>query len=302
VRLIFRLLLYILPCYNVVDLFLARLVSTLVPNTCPITGTLFRTSAAAAHNPQPISKRACNSNPYQPIFYLSRSLPLLPMLTMSSSHRQAHRHWKKSPPSNYTMDLIRQVHYDLDFDEDENDGMFDIYEINILQLKHKSRSHWRRFPAAYFTFLKRLLYRFELYLRVHDVIHGGRGDYSFSKDSIRKLRQYIQYMDGVIMEAWEQCRLAAVAEALGAGWRCPALDRWLLLEFYVNRHGIEDLERYIENSGVGLNDNPFTLGRLDTHLHMSYFYVYILAQIGPNMRRPSLTGITVRSTITRFQQ
>jgi len=60
-----------------------------------------------------------------------------------------------SPPSSYAMDLIRQVKYDLEFDEHDNDGMLDVYEFNTLKLKHESRSHWRRFPAAYFTFLSR---------------------------------------------------------------------------------------------------------------------------------------------------
>jgi hypothetical protein len=140
--------------------------------------------------------------------------------------------------------------------------MIDVYEVNILKLKHESRSHWRRFPAAYFAFIKCLLYRFELYLDVHDVIHDNRGDYSYSKDSIRKLKQYIQYMDGVIMEIWEQCHAAVVDDELGSDWRCPALDKWLCLEFHVKRHGIEDVETYIEESGVGLNEDSFEFGTL----------------------------------------
>jgi hypothetical protein len=168
------------------------------------------------------------------------------------------------------MDLIRQVKYDLEFDEHDNDGMLDVYEFNTLKLKHESRSHWRRFPAAYFTFLSRLLYRFELYLEVYDVIHANREDYSStsSKDSIRMLKLYIQYMNGVIMEAWEQCREAAVADELGPDWRCPALDRWLRLEFYIKRHSIEDVETYLRNSGEGLNEDPFEFGRLNMYSHV----------------------------------
>ena len=64
------------------------------------------------------------------------------------------------------------------------------------------------------------------------------------------------------MEAWEQCRAAAVADELGSDWRCPALDRWLCLEFYVRRHGIDDVELYIKESGVGLNEDPFEFGML----------------------------------------
>jgi hypothetical protein len=151
------------------------------------------------------------------------------------------------------MGLIRQVVYDLDFNEDADDGMLDIYEVNILKPKDEFRTHWRRFPAAYLPFLNCFLYRFELYLDVHDVVHGSRSNHSFSKDSVRCLKQYILYMNGVMMEAWDQCRAAAVAQELGADWRCPALDRWLNLEFHVKRHDVKDVQLYIvQNSGSGL--------------------------------------------------
>jgi hypothetical protein len=196
------------------------------------------------------------------------------------------------------MDLIRQVNYDLEFDEDDNDGMLDVFEVNTLKPKYESRSHWRRFPAAYLTFLKRFLYRFELYLDVHDVIHADRGGYSTSKDSIRRLKQYIQYMDGVIMEAWDQCRDAAVEDELGPDWRCPALDRWLCLEFHIGRHGIEDVEAYIKNSGAGLDEDPFEFGRIDIHPHVSSAYMYIwhrLDQIrGVRPRLASRRGVRLR--------
>jgi hypothetical protein len=168
------------------------------------------------------------------------------------------------------MGLIRQVKYVLEFDEDDNDGMLDVYEVNTLKLKHESHSHWRRFPAAYLTFLNRILYRFELYLNIHDVIHANRADYSSmsNKYSIRMLKLYIQYTDGVIMEAWDQCRDAAVADELGPDWRCPALDRWLCLEFYMKRHSIEDVETFIRNSGEKLNEDPFEFGKLNIYSHV----------------------------------
>ena len=174
------------------------------------------------------------------------------------------------------MNLICQVTYELAFDEDKNDGMLDVFEVNTLRPKHQSRSHWRRFPAAYLPFLKRFLYRFELYLDVYDIVHGMRGDSLLSKDSVQKLKQYIQYMDGVVMEAWEQCRAAAADDELGADWRCPALDKWLCVEFSVKRHDIEDVELYnIEHSGAGLNEDPFELGRLYVPSHVSLVYMCI---------------------------
>ena len=45
-------------------------------------------------------------------------------------------HWKKSPPNAHVLSLIHQVHYELEFDENKNDGMLDIFEVNILKLIH----------------------------------------------------------------------------------------------------------------------------------------------------------------------
>jgi hypothetical protein len=82
------------------------------------------------------------------------------------------------------------------------------------------------------------------------------------------LKLYIQYTDGVIMEAWDQCRDAAVTDELGPDWRCPALDRWLCLEFYIKRHSIEDVETFIQNSGEKLNEDPFEFGKLNIYSHV----------------------------------
>src|SRR5258708_7816177 len=112
---------------------------------------------------------------------------------MSASQDSLHRHWKKAPPNTHAMGLIRQVLYDLDLDEDDNDGMLDIYEVNTLKPKDEAWTHWRRFPAAYLPFLKRFFYRFELYLDIHDIVHGSHNDPPFDKDSVRCLKQYIRY-------------------------------------------------------------------------------------------------------------
>jgi hypothetical protein len=280
----------LLPCYNADDLFPARLVGMLAPNTCVYLTVLFCTGAGRVRL---IDIHSHSNFPH----------PYLPTFTMSTSRNSLHRHWKNTPPNSYVMGLIRQVVYDLVFNEDADDGMLDIYEVNILKPKDEFRTHWRRFPAAYFPFLNRFLYRFELYLDVHDVVHGSRGNHSFSKASVRCLKQYILYMNGVMMEAWDQCRAAGVAQELGADWRCPALDRWLNLEFHVKRHDVKDVQLYIvQNSGSGLDEDPFELGMLDVYLHVRLFLYLYLAQIGLNTRHPFPTGITARGTIIQLQE
>jgi hypothetical protein len=79
-------------------------------------------------------------------------------------------HWNYPPADGQEMDLIRQVNYELEFDLDNNNGMLDVYDVSMLRPEDERRSLWMMFPAAYRTFLKHFLYRFKLYIDVHDII------------------------------------------------------------------------------------------------------------------------------------
>jgi hypothetical protein len=188
---------------------------------------------------------------------------------MSSSaavRSSAHIYWKKSPPNSYTLKLINQVRYELEFDEDENDGMLDVFEVNILQPKDKQKKHWRRFPASYLPFLKCMFYQFELYIDSLDSITKSRPKSSYTSNSIRKLKHYIQYMDNVIVQIWEDARIAGVKDELGPDWRCSSLDAWLRVEYHIKRHDILDVEKYIAEAGDWTSSDPFEMGKL-VHIH-----------------------------------
>lgn len=210
------------------------------------------------------------------------------------------RHWKKSPPNAHALSLIRQVRYNVEFDEDENDGMLDIFEVNVLKPIHEQRSHWRRFPASYLPFIKRIIYRTDLYIDSLDSIVDNRPKSSYSMEAVRKLKYYIQYTDNVIMQIWEDTRLAAMDNELGPDWRCPSLDQWLRIEFYVKRHDISDVETYMSESQDWLMSDPFELGKFIYICNKLSDTINTL-EIGLNMRLPSLYGITVAPTIMTFR-
>ena len=113
------------------------------------------------------------------------------------------RHWKKLSPNAHALSLIRQVRYEVEFDENENDGMWDIFEVNVLKPIHEQRSHWRRFPAPYLPFIKCIIYRTDLYIDSLDSIVENHPKSSYSMEAVRKLKYYIQYTDNVIMQIWE---------------------------------------------------------------------------------------------------
>src|ERR1700676_4799870 len=99
-----------------------------------------------------------------------------------------HRHWKKSPPNTHALSLIQQVRYKLKFDEDQNDGMLDVFKVNTLKPKDEQKKHWWRFPASYLPFLKCILYQFELYIDSLGLIMEGHPKSSYNAESIRKLK------------------------------------------------------------------------------------------------------------------
>ena len=61
------------------------------------------------------------------------------MASTSASRLSIHRHWKKSPPNTHAISLIRQVRYKMEFDEEKNDGMLDVFEVNTLKPKEDQK-------------------------------------------------------------------------------------------------------------------------------------------------------------------
>jgi hypothetical protein len=183
-------------------------------------------------------------------------------MSSTTFHSTVERHWKKSPPNAHALGLIRQVRYELELDETDNEGMLDVFEVNILKPTNEQRSHWRRFPAAYLPFLKRIIYRTDLYIDALDSILENSPKSSQNIEAIRKLKFYIQYTDNVIMQIWEDTRIAAVNNQLGPDWRCPSLDDWLRIEYNVTRHDPINLGIYIrEKTREWMTSDPFELGK-----------------------------------------
>ena len=70
-------------------------------------------------------------------------------------------------------------------------------------------------------------------------------------------------MDNVIMEIWENTRIVAIEDILGADWCCTSLDEWLRVEYHIRRHDIPDVERYVAvESRDWMSADPFELGKL----------------------------------------
>src|ERR1700722_2314591 len=110
------------------------------------------------------------------------------MASTTASHLSIQHHWKKSPPTTHAIGPIHHVWYKMEFDEDKNDGMLDVFEVNTLKLKEDQKKHWQSFPAAYLDFLQCFNYQFELYIESLNLIMKTHSKSSYSSESIQKLK------------------------------------------------------------------------------------------------------------------
>jgi hypothetical protein len=186
------------------------------------------------------------------------------------SLRVVHLHWSKNAPGSIQLNKIRQIVYRIETDGPaKRKGLIDVWADNVFA---KSTGHWRWFPAVYSDHLLRIFYRLGLYFEILDFLALNR---SASKSAaITELKIYINYIDKVLDDIWEETRIADQDNTLTATWRCPTLERWLLKEHTIGRHdekSIRDasIEWNVDELGPFMTGNPMELGK---HLlHPSVF-------------------------------
>jgi hypothetical protein len=150
-------------------------------------------------------------------------------------------------------------------------GLIDVWSENILG---KTAAHWRWFPAVYTDHLQRIFYRLGLYFEVLDSLVSHRA--SATSVAIRELKIYINYIDKVLDDVWEETRLADDSNLLTATWRSPAFDKWLVKEYVVGRHdgnslGDASAEWDASQSGPFLGENPMELGMHSLSLYSDMY-------------------------------
>jgi hypothetical protein len=177
------------------------------------------------------------------------------------SVRVAHLHWKKSPPSASQLKNIRQVVYRIATDGvDKRKGLVDVWADNVFG---NTKGHWRWFPAIYTDHLQCIFYRLGLYIEIMDFLALNRSQSPSA--AVTALKIYIGYIDKVLDDIWEEARSANQNDALTATWRCPTLDKWLVIEHTIGRHdetSIRDASTgwNVDQMGPFMAGNPMELG------------------------------------------
>jgi len=130
---------------------------------------------------------------------------------------------------------------------------------------------WRTMPASYAVYLKRALFRLEL-LKL--AVLKAKGD----QNLILSLKQHLVHLDATLDLVWEEAREAAEKDEMNGNWRCSTLDRWLSMEFHIQRHNDFDVQVFKDEHPLNeakLNMDPFGLGELSINL-LILLYLLIL--------------------------
>lgn len=178
------------------------------------------------------------------------------------SVRVAHLHWSKSPPSPAKINNIRQVVYKICTNGvEKRKGLVDVWAHNVFG---KTKGHWRWFPAIYTDHLPRIFYQLGLYIEILDFFALNRSQSTPS--ALTELKIYISYIDKVLDDIWEEARVADRDDVLTATWRCPTLDKWLVIEHTIGRHDEASIvDAYtgwkVDQMGPFMKGNPMELGK-----------------------------------------
>ena len=113
-------------------------------------------------------------------------------------------------------------------------------------------------PSAYITFLKRIFFRLEVFQEISKEKKLAPG-----KKQYQAVLENLSHVDRTLDKIWEEASDAMEADLMNNTWRSRFLDRWLVVEFFLQRHAPFDI-RVFEEKEVGnaalLRSDPFTLG------------------------------------------
>jgi hypothetical protein len=115
---------------------------------------------------------------------------------------------------------------------------------------------WRTMPAAYGPLLRRTFFRLEtLKYAVINAVAETRSD-----EFLLTLKQHLLHLDTVLDQVWEEARVAVDEDKMDQNWRSLTLDKWLVVEYHLQRHHPFNVEAFQEEEPGKLDDNPFDLG------------------------------------------
>lgn len=174
------------------------------------------------------------------------------------------------PPSKIKIQQILQITFNQRpcADGSQSD-LIEVWARNTLIAESSDNPYfWRYMPSTYSSHLHRILFHLELLKR-------GSIYYEGNREHLIMVHKYLLYVDHILDRIWDDSRKAGLMQEMNGSWRSPVLDRWLTVEYYIQRHMPLDIEVFEEEdvSNVGLLDgDPFHLGIYDLFLISNYTF------------------------------
>jgi hypothetical protein len=121
------------------------------------------------------------------------------------------------------------------------------YDINGI----RNTSYWATIPKTYQIPFRCALYRLELLKLAVDGVGDNTDDSAC----------YLAHISGVMGAFLLHALGAQVNGLMNSEWRSPTMDRWLVIEWHIQRHTDYEIKAFLEENGnSALDDDPFNLG------------------------------------------
>jgi hypothetical protein len=161
-------------------------------------------------------------------------------------------------PSTIRLQRIKQIVYETKQTTDDiRTNLVSVFSLNLNIPRSIDNPYlWRRFPYAYHKHLNRIFFRLDIFLL------GIEYDKA-EKSRMALLQRHLVYHDSILDAIFEEARVAGDSDLITQDWRSTTLNSWLLIEYHVQRHSPEDVQRFMtesEGNCTLLEQDPLVLG------------------------------------------
>jgi hypothetical protein len=170
-------------------------------------------------------------------------------------------YWSNRIPNSKQIKDIIQISYSLHENaEKAANGLCVVYADNNFA---KSAPYlWATLPLKYESHLKRIFFRLDLFSYA---CNPPKGDV----DDTKLLKSYLGHLDHILDSLFEE---AFQVDNLDSSWRSPSFEKWLAVEFHIQRHTTVDIDTYVEENGTDwMGDDVLELGEF----HLQYLYNFL---------------------------
>ncbi|KAI0041757.1 hypothetical protein FA95DRAFT_1610744 [Auriscalpium vulgare] len=187
-------------------------------------------------------------------FSIDETPPAPSTSTMTPNVKSIHRKfWATHIPRPSLIFNVIQIQYRVS-SKISSDGLCKVRSTNVASVSSSTVlgpeekyiwETWRRVPSAYRRHLARACWRLWAWSAAWEAHKDAEG-YAQKIAVGRTVKRHVVFIGKVLDAVWEELRLAAEGDTLGAECRSPTLDHYLRIEGLVDGFTPKALEKYLE--------------------------------------------------------